>query len=91
MVGDLAAAETVSFRYDELDIMCIETLELATPDGSMQIDIIQVIQFQSTNNLYGWIINVIQNPYFRVIEGVLVHIFWTKVLLTIACGIILTI
>jgi hypothetical protein len=53
MVGDLAAAETVSFRYDELDIMCIETLELATPDGSMQIDIIQVIQFQSTNNLYG--------------------------------------
>ena len=42
MPGNLTSAETVKFRYDDRDIMCIEMLELETLEGNLHFDIIQV-------------------------------------------------
>lgn len=40
--GNLTAAETVTLRYDDLDILCIEMLELESLDRTLHLDIIQV-------------------------------------------------
>lgn len=40
--GDLAVASTIELNYDSYDILCLETLEVETLDGSHHYKIIQV-------------------------------------------------